>query len=60
MEKGTKRGIHCCEGSDTKQQSTDFDVVLPTVVTTDASNYGLSVVLQQVHPEGIRTVSFAS
>ncbi|XP_064469689.1 uncharacterized protein LOC135384417 [Ornithodoros turicata] len=37
-----------------------FDSSLPTVVTTDASNCGLGAVLQQQHPEGLRTVCFAS
>lgn len=37
---------------------TVFDATLPTVVTTDASDYGLSAVLQQIHPEGIHAISF--
>lgn len=37
-----------------------FDTSLPTFVTTDASGCGLGAVLQQLHPEGLRTVCFAS
>ncbi|XP_064464778.1 uncharacterized protein K02A2.6-like [Ornithodoros turicata] len=37
-----------------------FDASLPTIVTADASNFGLGAVLQQEHPDGLRTVCFAS
>lgn len=38
-----------------------FDPTLPTVVSTDASDYGLGGVLSQVGPDNIeRTVAFAS
>lgn len=37
-----------------------FDPTLQTIVTTDASSYGLGAVLQQLHPEGIRMVAFAT
>lgn len=37
-----------------------FDPTLQTIVTTDASIYELGAVLQQLHPEGIRRVAFAS
>lgn len=34
---------------------------LPTIVSTDASDYGLEAILTQVHPDGTeRTVAFAS
>uniref|UniRef100_A0A1A8N061 Gypsy retrotransposon integrase-like protein 1 n=4 Tax=Nothobranchius TaxID=28779 RepID=A0A1A8N061_9TELE len=40
---------------------TVFDPSLPTIVSTDASDYGLGAVLTQVHPDGIeKTVAFAS
>uniref|UniRef100_A0A3B5PS62 Gypsy retrotransposon integrase-like protein 1 n=1 Tax=Xiphophorus maculatus TaxID=8083 RepID=A0A3B5PS62_XIPMA len=38
-----------------------FDPSLPTIVTTDASDYGLGDVLTQIHPDNTeRTVAFAS
>ncbi len=38
-----------------------FDPVLPTIVTTDASDYGIGGVLTQLHPDkSERTVAFAS
>lgn len=38
-----------------------FDPELHTIVTTDASNYGLGAVLTQIHPDwSEKTVAFAS
>lgn len=38
-----------------------FNPELPTIVTTDASDYGLGAVLTQIHPDASeRTVAFAS
>lgn len=37
-----------------------FSAHLPTVVTTDASNYGIGAVLAQVHEGKLRPVAFAS
>ncbi len=38
-----------------------FDPALPTIVTTDASDYGIGGVLTQLHPDkSERTVAFAS
>lgn len=37
-----------------------FGSNLLAIVTTDASGYGLGTILQQEHPEGIKTVPFVS
>lgn len=37
-----------------------FDPVLPTLVTTDACDYGIGAVLTQLHGDSEKTVAFAS
>lgn len=37
-----------------------FDPALPTIVTTDACDYGIGAVLTQLHGDSERTVAFAS